>query len=95
MPTGQFPWYSLCLHKFRPLQVEKLFGVYAGMHFPDSLLRGFPFEKILAAICSGRIRHAALATPPNLVRHAPALCLTRISAMRPRCFSYCPLLVRP
>ena len=31
MPTGQFPWHSLWLHKFRPLQVEKLFGVYAGI----------------------------------------------------------------
>ena len=29
--TGQFPWHSLWLHKFRPLQVEKVFGVYAGI----------------------------------------------------------------
>ena len=33
MPTSQFPWHSLGLHKFRPLQVEKLFGVYAGIIF--------------------------------------------------------------
>ena len=31
MPTGQFPWHLLGLHKFRPLPVEKLFGVYAGI----------------------------------------------------------------
>ena len=40
MPTVQFPWHSLGLHELRPLQVEKLFGVYAGI-----ILYSFMYSK--------------------------------------------------
>ena len=40
----QFPWHSLWLHKFRPLQVEKLFGVYDGIIYCFSFCLTFDFD---------------------------------------------------